>query len=77
MRIFFASLTTLLLVSPPVVHAHHSHANLDSNNVQQHTGVVTKYSWRMPHVFLQVRGPNRAGELVVSFTQEALLRLEG
>lgn len=27
-------------------------------------GVVTKYEWRMPHVFLQVRGPNSSGELV-------------
>jgi hypothetical protein len=64
MRIFFASLTAFLLVSPPVVYAHHSHANLDRDDIQQHTGVVTKYSWRMPHVFLQVRGPNQAGDLV-------------
>ena len=50
-----------LLVTPPIVCAHHSHANLDGNNIQQHTGVVTSYSWRMPHVFLQVQGPNQAG----------------
>ena len=64
MRIPLASLVTFLLVSSPAAHAHHSHANLDSNDVRQHTGVVTRYSWRMPHVFLQVQGTNQAGELV-------------
>ena len=59
-----ASWTALLLVSSPDVYAHHSHANLDRTNVQQHTGVVTQYSWRMPHAFLEVQGPNQAGELV-------------
>ena len=53
-----------LLVLMPIAYAHHSHANLDRDNIQQHTGVVTKYSWRMPHVFLQVQGPNQAGDLV-------------
>ena len=64
MKTFFASLTAFLLVSPAVVCAHHSHANLDDDNVRQHTGVVTRFSWNMPHVFLQVRGPNQSGELV-------------
>lgn len=59
-----AASIAFLFASPPIVHAHHSHANLDRNDIQQHTGVVTKYSWRMPHVFLQVQGPNQAGGLV-------------
>jgi len=32
--------------------------------VRQQTGVVTKYSWRMPHVFIKLDGPNAQGELV-------------
>lgn len=64
MKVFFASLTTCLLIPSPVVFAHHSHANLDDTNIKQHTGVVTNFSWKMPHVFLQVRGPNQSGELV-------------
>ena len=64
MRILFAALTACLLVPMPAGYAHHSHANLDDTNIQQRTGVVTKYSWRMPHVFLEVRGPNDLGELV-------------
>jgi hypothetical protein len=47
-----------------VSHAHHSHASLDRNNIQQHRGVVTKYSWRMPHVFIQAEAPNPDGKLV-------------
>ena len=62
--LILASLSALLLGSSPVVYAHHSHANLDRNNIQRHTGVVTQYSWRMPHAFLKVQGPNQAGELV-------------
>lgn len=65
MKTLLASLIAFLLVSPPAAYAHHSHANLDGDNIQQHTGVVTKYSWRMPHAFLQVRGPDQAGELVI------------
>ena len=44
--------------------AHHSHASLDQNDVRTYTGVVTRYSWTMPHVFLKVRGADERGELV-------------
>lgn len=44
--------------------AHHSHASLDPNNIQTHRGTVTKYDWRMPHVFVKVMAPNPAGEVV-------------
>ena len=46
------------------VAAHHSHANLDRSDIQQHSGVVTEYSWTSPHVFLKVMAPNPAGEIV-------------
>ena len=54
-----------------VGHAHHSHASLDKDKIQQHRGIVTRYSWRMPHVFIQARAPNPAGELV-TYTIELL-----
>ena len=44
--------------------AHHSHASLDPNDVRVLSGVVTRYSWSMPHVYLKVEAPNRAGEVV-------------
>lgn len=43
---------------------HHSHASLDPKDVRVLSGVVTKYSWSMPHVFLKVQAPNPAGEVV-------------
>lgn len=64
MRTLIASLAAAALLLPLAAFAHHSHANLDDTNIKVHTGVVTRYSWNMPHVFLQVRGPNQAGELV-------------
>ena len=52
-----------LMVSPPLL-AHHSHATLDPNDVRVLRGVVKKYSWSMPHVFLKVEAPNPEGKLV-------------
>ena len=44
--------------------AHHSHATLDPEDVRILTGVVTKYSWSMPHVYLKVLAPNLEGKAV-------------
>jgi len=65
MKKFTPFLVTVVLLTSSSVYAHHSHSNLDRDHIQQHTGVVTKYSWRMPHVFLQVEGPNPNGDPVV------------
>ena len=43
---------------------HHSHSNIDRSNIQQHTGIVSEYSWSMPHVYLKVLAPNPAGDVV-------------
>jgi len=51
--------------------AHHSHSSLDRNNIQTHRGTVTKYDWRMPHVFIRVMAPNSVGD-VVQYTIEML-----
>jgi hypothetical protein len=56
--------TCISFLSSPFASAHHSHASLDRNNIQQHRGVVTKYSWRMPHVFISVEAPNLEGQVV-------------
>ena len=62
----FRNLIFILSVAliSPAIYAHHSHASLDKKNIQQHTGRVTKYSWRMPHVFLRVESPNPEGKIV-------------
>lgn len=54
----------LLAVQACSALAHHSHASLDPNDVRVLSGVVTRYSWSMPHVYLKVEAPNQAGELV-------------
>lgn len=58
-----AACIAALMVSPPLW-AHHSHATLDHNDVRVLRGVVKKYSWSMPHVFLKVEAPNLEGKLV-------------
>ncbi len=34
--------------------AHHSHATLNVDDVRIYQGIVSKYSWRSPHIFLRV-----------------------
>jgi hypothetical protein len=51
--------------------AHHSHSSLDRKNIQIHRGTVTKYDWRMPHVFIKAMAPNAAGK-VVEYSIEVL-----
>jgi len=57
-------LILLLAAWPAIAGAHHSHASLDQKDVRTYSGVVTRYSWTMPHVFLKVRGPDESGNLV-------------
>lgn len=66
MRTFSTSLAAALmaLAAGSPAGAHHSHANIDRNNIQRHTGVVTQYGWTMPHVFIKVMAPNPRGEVV-------------
>lgn len=55
-------LVSILAAAP--TNAHHSHANLNKNDIRIYSGIVTRYSWTMPHVFLKVRAPNTDGEIV-------------
>lgn len=62
-----ASAAALLLMCghSATVQAHHSHSTLDPEDVRTLTGVVKKYRWTMPHVYLQVEAPNLEGKVVV------------
>ena len=59
-----ATLSAFLLCFSASLHAHHSHASLNRDDVHQFSGVVVDYSWRMPHVSLKIRAPNESGEAV-------------
>lgn len=51
--------------------AHHSHATLNKDDVRLYSGVVNRYSWTMPHVFLRIDAPDENGELA-EYTVELL-----
>ena len=55
---FFAALLTGALAAP--VAAHHSAAQFDTSKQVTVEGVVTRYDWRNPHVYMSVRvvGPD-------------------
>ena len=44
--------------------AHHSEAGFDTDAVVAFQGTVRRYSWRNPHVYIDVEGTNAAGEVV-------------
>ena len=57
-------ITALLATAALPVQAHHSHASLNKDDVRLYKGRVTKYSWTMPHVFLQIEAPDEDGNIV-------------
>ena len=71
MRSLIASCLAAAMLGPSTALSHHSHASLNRDDIQRHTGIVTRYVWRMPHVFLRIQAPNQAGE-VVDWTIELL-----
>ena len=52
-RLFRGYIVSLLCVLP-AANAHHSHASLNPDDVRLYQGVVTRYSWRAPHVYIRV-----------------------
>ena len=60
---FLVVSAALGLFAGPVL-AHHSHATIDTDDVRMYSGVVVKYGWTMPHVYLKVNAPNDKGEIV-------------
>ena len=57
-------LVALAATIPATSFAHHSHSTINRDDVRQYSGVVTKYGWAMPHVYLKVNAPNDNGEIV-------------
>ena len=57
-------LLSLLIFGYYSAQAHHSHANLNRDDVRTYSGIVTRYSWTMPHVFLKVKAPDKNGNVV-------------
>lgn len=53
------------------VHAHHSHASLNNDDVRLFQGTVSKYSWRAPHVYIIARVVGEDGS-VREYKVEAL-----
>lgn len=54
----------LLSLGASDIYAHHSHANLNKNDIQTNTGTIVRYIWRMPHVYIVIKAPNRQGDMV-------------
>ena len=61
---FIFTLTSALLLCSSAVKAHHSHANIDKDDVRIFKGIVEKYAWNMPHVYMKVQAVNDRGEVV-------------
>jgi len=62
LRILFGTVVLTCLASTAL--AHHSHATIDMDDLRTYSGIVVKYGWTMPHVYLKVNAPNDRGEIV-------------
>lgn len=62
-KLSLASLIALAII-PVSSNAHHSHSTINRDDVRMYSGIVTKYGWTMPHVFLKVKGPDDEGNIV-------------
>ena len=56
-------LALALMLTNPHALAHHSHASLDMNDLRTYKGVVSRYSWTMPHVFLKIDALDENGNV--------------
>ena len=59
-----ALLAAALLAAAPAASAHHSAAAFDSSQTISLDGVVTRYEWSNPHVYLWIAAPDASGETV-------------
>jgi hypothetical protein len=73
MRAFCCGILLMIIavLGPGQSLAHHSHASLNSDDVRLYQGVVTRYSWRAPHIFFQADVVAQDGS-VKNYTVEAL-----
>lgn len=67
----FLALVLLVGITALSAQAHHSHASLNKDDVRLYSGIVTRYSWTMPHVFLKIDAPDPDGK-VTEYTVELL-----
>jgi len=60
-----AVVTATMFFSASPVLAHHSEAGFDTDRVVAFVGTVIEYSWRNPHVYIDVEDPNSLnGEMI-------------
>lgn len=58
------ALVAIAVAAPLASFAHHSHSTINMDDVRLYSGIVTKYGWAMPHVYLKVKGPDDDGNIV-------------
>ena len=63
-RIIAAAIIGIVVCALAPVAAHHSHSMFDMTKEVSITGTVTSFSYRNPHVFLNVDVKNEKGEVV-------------
>ncbi len=63
MKQYIAVVLILASATGPIAMGHHSEASLDLESVVAFQGVVTEFSWRNPHVYINVETVDGGGEL--------------
>jgi Family of unknown function (DUF6152) len=61
-RSFCAAVAALLLAGPPISAHHAFAAEYDENKRVTFSGIVTRFEWTNPHVWLHVEGKDETGK---------------
>ena len=71
-----AVVTATMFFSASPVLAHHSEAGFDTDRVVAFVGTVIEYSWRNPHVYIDVEDPNSLnGEMIWEIETLSLIHI--
>ena len=60
--VVLALVTAAMLASAPAARAHHSASAFDAKQTVSLEGVVTRYEWANPHVYIWLAAPGADGE---------------
>lgn len=68
MKFKIVTLLSLFLFSV-VLHAHHSDVGLDDDSIVVIEGIVTEFSWRQPHVYIEVETIENGEKVIGQFNE--------
>jgi hypothetical protein len=68
-KLFITTIISILVTIPIAVNAHHSMSEFDRSVIEEVEGVVSKVSWKNPHILLEVTRTDENGTDAIYFLE--------